>query len=85
METALLLAEHGHEWGAAGWLWPIFPLLWVGLIVTAFFFFGRRMRRGMHHHPFHSGESVLAERYARGEVTEQEYRERLAVLKQQHP
>lgn len=82
MDSAILLANHGHEWGAAGGWWPIFPLLWFALIVGALFFFGARMRRGMRNHPFHSGEAVLAERYARGEVTEDEYRERLAVLKQ---
>ncbi len=84
MESAILLANHAHELGAVGGWWPIFPLLWFGLIVGAFFFFGSRMRRGMQHRPFLSGEAVLAERYARGEVTEQEYRERLAVLKQRH-
>ena len=82
METAILLAERGPEWGAAGGWWPIFPLLWFALIVGAFFFLGSRMRRGLAQRPFQSGEAVLAERYARGEVTEQEYRERLAVLRQ---
>ena len=31
--------------------------------------------------PRASGEAVLGERYARGEITEEEYRERLRVLK----
>ncbi len=82
MESAILLASHSHEFGAAGGWWPIFPLLWFALIVGGFFFFGSRMRRGAQQHPFRSGEAVLAERYARGEVTEEEYRERLAVLRQ---
>ncbi len=82
MESMLVLAERGGEFGAAGGWWPLFPLLWFALIVGAFFFFGARMRRGMHNRPFQSGEAVLAERYARGEVTEDEYRERLAVLNQ---
>ncbi|MGH8983878.1 MAG: SHOCT domain-containing protein [Acidimicrobiia bacterium] len=38
-------------------------------------------RRGWRRAPSASGESVLAERYARGEITDVEYRERLAVLK----
>lgn len=82
MEAAILLASYSHEFGAAGGWWPIFPLLWFALIVGGFFFFGSRMRRGVQQHPFRSGEAVLAERYARGEVTEEEYRERLAVLRQ---
>jgi putative membrane protein len=82
MESAIVLAEHGHEWAAAGGWWPVFPLLWFALILGGFFFFGSRMRRSMQQRPFRSGEAVLAERYARGEVTEEEYRERLKVLKQ---
>ncbi len=82
MESAILLASQSHEFGVAGGWWPIFPLLWFALIVGAFFFFGSRMRRGAQQHPFRSGEAVLAERYARGEVTEEEYRERLSVLRQ---
>ncbi|MBA2273203.1 MAG: SHOCT domain-containing protein [Actinobacteria bacterium] len=40
------------------------------------------MRQGVQQRPILSGEAVLAERYARGEVTEEEYRDRLAVLRQ---
>lgn len=79
MDAALLLADearHGGEW------WPIFPLLWFALIAGAIFFFGKRARRGMHQHPYLAGQAVLAERYARGEITEQEYRDRQTVLKQ---
>jgi putative membrane protein len=83
METAVFLASQAREFGAAGgWWWPIFPLLWFALIAGALFFFGSRMRRGAQQYPFQSGEAVLAERYARGEVTEEEYRERLEVLRQ---
>jgi putative membrane protein len=66
-----------HDWGPGGW-WPIFPLFWIlfwGLIVFAFFRFRGRWHRGQ------SAEDVLAERYARGEIPVEEYRERLEVLK----
>jgi len=58
---------------------PIYPLLWVllwGVLIFAVFRFrGRaRWRRG------HSAEDALAERYARGVITVEEYRERLGVL-----
>ena len=67
----------------AGWL-PGFGLLWIVLVwgVVAFFFWRRRgWRGGWRGGPSASGEAVLGERYARGEITEDEYRERLGVLK----
>jgi putative membrane protein len=67
----------------AGW-WPGFGLFWIVLVwgVVAFFFWRRRAwRGGWRSGPGASGEAVLGERYARGEITEDEYRERLRVLK----
>ena len=67
----------------AGW-WPGFGLLWIVLVwgVVAFFFWRRRgWRGGWRAGTSASGEAVLGERYARGEITEDEYRERLGVLK----
>jgi putative membrane protein len=68
---------YAHEWG-------FFPFFWLGWILIIALLFGGRWywwRR----HPDHadgprSGGSVLAERYARGEIDEEEYRRRLAVL-----
>jgi putative membrane protein len=75
--AAEVLANHG---GPGGW-WPIFPIFWVlfwGVLIFAVF----RFRRGWgRFHPVQSAEGVLAERYARGEISEDEYRERLSVLK----
>jgi putative membrane protein len=74
--TALLLAS--HYWHGHHGLWfPLFPLLFLSLWIAAFVFIGRRWR----HAHGHSGESVLGERYARGEIDEAEYRERRAVLR----
>ena len=39
-------------------------------------------RRGWYHRQGGSGEAVLGERYARGEITEEEYRRRRAVLRE---
>jgi putative membrane protein len=66
----------GHPWGA--WF-LFFPILWIGLVVLAFVAvrggWGRRSQdRG-------SAEAILGERFARGEISGDEYRERLAVLK----
>ncbi|MGH8911129.1 MAG: SHOCT domain-containing protein [Acidimicrobiia bacterium] len=70
----LLLATHHF-----GGLWfPIFPLFFIGLWIVVFLVFGRRWR----HSERRSGESMLAERYARGEIDETEYRQRRDVLRQ---
>jgi putative membrane protein len=63
-----------------GWfLWPLFPLLWFAFIFLFFFTLRRRWgwRDGRR-----NGEAVLAERYARGEIAEDEYLTRLTVLRE---
>jgi putative membrane protein len=73
-----------HGWGPGGgwaWLWgPIVLLLWVALVATVVWFVARsarpRERSGLER-----AREVLAERYARGELTTDEYRERLEQLR----
>ncbi|WP_423183962.1 SHOCT domain-containing protein [Arthrobacter sp. NyZ413] len=64
--------------------WPfflVFPLFWI-LVVGFFVFFGRRMwRRNRQWAATQGAEGVLRERYARGEIDETEYRQRLEVLR----
>lgn len=53
----------------ASGFWPVFPLLWIGLIVwfgcNAARWFGSRNRRG----PFEPNAlEILRQRYARGEI-----------------
>ncbi|HEV2069077.1 MAG TPA: SHOCT domain-containing protein [Acidimicrobiales bacterium] len=76
--TALLLAYH-HGPGHEGWFpfFPLFPLLFLALLLTVFVLVGRRRR------PWdrRSAASVLAERYARGEIDDSEYRRRRSVLR----
>jgi putative membrane protein len=75
MGSQLLL----HE--AAGWHWwfaPFWILSWVVLIVVVFRFSpwrGRRDRRT-------DARSILAERFARGEIDAAEYASRRDVLSQ---
>jgi putative membrane protein len=65
----------GSGWGGGPWF-LIFPLLWVVLFAGVFFLFFRRRDRWQ----IHSAEEVLAERYAKGEISAEEYRQRLGVL-----
>ena len=79
-DTAQVVLAHAD--GRDGW-WPIFPILWllvIGAIVTTVVLSRRRS------HALagpRAGEARLAERFAAGEISEQEYRERRAVLKEQ--
>ncbi len=75
MTTALMLATHDHHWFP--WF-PLIPLAFFALFFTVFVVFGRRRCRAF---PGRTGESVLAERYARGEIDETEFRQRRDVLR----
>jgi putative membrane protein len=82
--TDLLMHDH---WGYGGW-WFLAPLFWIGvwiLIIVAIR--GLFWRRHRHHYrggwgwpSEHDPRSILAGRYARGEIDETEYRQRLGVL-----
>ena len=67
----MLLAHAGH-W----FLWPLIPLFWF-LLIAVFVIFVVRPPAGPVADGRRSGESVLSERYARGEIDEAEYRRRL--------
>ena len=65
-------------WGSHAGPWVLlFPLLWIGLFATLFFLWWSGRGRA----EVRSAEAVLAERYARGEITEDDYRQRLGVLR----
>ena len=80
--TAVLADDHWH--GPGPW-WPLFPFLWllliVGIFVSLRFFGFRRWRHYQGQAGARAGEARLAERYAAGEIDEQEYERRLATLK----
>jgi len=76
--------SHGwwQGWGPGGWGWlwgPIVLLLWAAAIATVGWVVVRaarpRERPGVDR-----AREILAERYARGELTTEEYRERLEQL-----
>ncbi len=77
-----LLSTNGwhHGWF---WLWPLIPLFWITVLVTFARLFWWRGRRGpwaAYGAPGPDPRAILAERYARGEITLEEYRERLGNL-----
>lgn len=69
-------AHHAPAW------WPVFPigfgLFWLLVLGGLGYFLWRRTSAP---NPRTGAESLLADRYARGEIDEDEYRERIAVLR----
>ena len=84
MSSLLIASEHWNDYGHHGpdgpWFpfFPLVPILFIGLWFVLLRTFGRRRWA---HAGRHSGESVLAERFARGEIDEAEYRQRRAALR----
>jgi putative membrane protein len=61
--------------------WPIFPILWFLIIVGGIVAAVVITRRNRDAAGARAGEAVLAQRYAAGEIDEEEYTARLAVLR----
>jgi putative membrane protein len=84
VQSGQLLADpvaHGPWAGGFSPWFLLFPLFWI-LVIGLFIFFARRTWRRNHEWATaRGGESVLRERYARGEIDETEYRQRLEVLR----
>ena len=72
--TELIAHDRWNDGGPGPWF-LVFPILfWTAVIVVLVL--ARRRFQGR------SGEGTLRDAYARGEITETEYRARLAVLRQ---
>ncbi|MGN9837016.1 SHOCT domain-containing protein [Nonomuraea sp. H19] len=83
------IALWGPHW-AAGGFWPVFPALWglfwvavVALAITARRrgWWGPARTQAAAASPTGPAEQILAERYARGEMSDDEYFEKMAVLR----
>jgi putative membrane protein len=81
----------GNGWGM-GWMWVIWPLVIFGIVLLVVFL----VRGATARDPGHGGEAasprdpdsgrsraleILDERYARGEITDEEYQERRRHLR----
>ena len=85
------VGAHMLGWGPGlGWWFLLIPLLWILLFALVFAIFGRRWRRSARENgygphgrmtPARQAETTLAERYAKGDIDEVEYRARLEVLR----
>lgn len=76
-------AHYGHMgWGAGMWLWGMVMLLFWVLLIGAVVWLLVRTLGGPGPSPStRRARELLAERFARGEMTVEEYRERLDVLR----
>lgn len=86
-------ALHPGPWndgGDAPAFWPVFPigfgLFWLALLGTVFYLIRRRMNDSAKAtaaaaDPMAKAQSLLAERYARGEIDEDEYLMRVSTLR----
>jgi putative membrane protein len=78
LTTFAVLASDSNGWHHGHW-WIVFPILWALLLGALIFLLWRKGRR----YPPEGGDSakrILGERFARGEINADEYRERLAQL-----
>jgi putative membrane protein len=83
MDFLTLLSTHGPGDGPDGWwIFPIFwLLLWAGVIATGIWFFAGRRRDWRRRSSVDRAGDILAERFARGELNNEEYTERLRQLR----
>ena len=78
--TLTIAADHWDGDGPP--FWPVFPFLWFLFVVGVIATFVIVRRRACEGAPRRSGEARLAEMYAAGEINEEDYRSRRAVLRE---
>lgn len=78
--TTDVITRSADHWDRPGW-WPIFPILWLLVIAGIITLVAINARRRALHSGTRAGERRLAERYADGEIDEDEYRARRTVLR----
>jgi len=89
LAAATVATHFVGPWGF-GWWFLLIPLFWIALFAILFAIFGRRWRRaaaenGYGRNPARQAETTLAERFAKGDIDETEYRARLEVLRANRP
>jgi len=89
------VVTHAGPWAAGfGWVFFLIPIFWILVIGLIIFLVSRRRHAWYAGGPQGYGppwargasaESTLAERYAKGDIDETEYRARLEVLRTNRP
>ena len=81
--------HHGGGWGWGGWIMmTIVMVLFWAAVITAIVLAVRYLAGGNHHQnqagagSARVAEDMLAERYARGEIDDDEFRKRLTLLRE---
>lgn len=82
MHTIASTALADAQWNGPGW-WFVFPLLWFLFFAFLVWTFAFRRRRWACGGQARSGQARLAERYAAGDIDEDEFRHRRDVLREQ--
>ena len=82
----MMMYGDGWGWGWGGWLlMTVVMVLFWAVVITAVVV-GIRYLTGVPHHRAPTAppraEDLLAERYARGEIDDDEYRKRLTLLRE---
>lgn len=88
LDTGIVATHAVGPWGF-GWWFLLIPLFWITFFVILFAVFGRRWRRAAVESgygpygrtPARQAEATLAERFAKGDIDETEFRARLEVLR----
>ncbi len=70
-----------HMWGGWGFWW-VFPVLMMVFIVSCAFFMARMLWGHGHSHGERTGSAlqILSERFARGEISKEEFEDKRSVL-----
>jgi putative membrane protein len=74
-----MVALLGAGWSGGPWIGIVWFLLWGALVIGAVYLLRRRPTP---RDPGESAAEALAERFARGDIDEDEYRKRLRVLQE---
>jgi putative membrane protein len=79
----MVMMIYQHSMGPAGWLWMAFVLITLTALLVGAIAAGVRTldRPASEQADGAPAGRVLAERFARGDITEEEYHHRLAVLR----
>lgn len=73
----------GHMWSGGGWMWlwgPMMMLSWIAVVGLVAFWATRASQPREGRPGSDRARNILAERFARGELTVEEYRERLRAM-----